>query len=168
MRRDELLLFSHRAQKAQRVRAEAQQPDRGERQQAQHPAARHRQPLAGTAWREHEERQHHAGGDLDRDARHHDARRGPEAGAGSRREHQRGGEQKKDQRVVVRSPDGQLEQHGVQPHKGCGPAARVTTPAGRPRDQRHRANARDDRDRLEGPQATRESQGRGRVARERE
>ncbi len=68
----------------------------------------------------------------------------------------------------MRAAHRQLEQHRVQADEGRRPARGVTEPAGRPGDQRGGAEARDDRDRLEGPQPARESQGRGRVACKRE
>jgi hypothetical protein len=77
-------------------------------------------------------------------------------------------EQQEYQGVVMRPADGQLEQHGVQSHEGHRPTRRLTKTAGGSRDERHRAEARSDRDGLEGPQPAGKAKRGGRVACERE
>jgi hypothetical protein len=162
----QLLLLAHRAEEPQCVRSEADQPQGRERRQAEPGAGRHSQALARAPGGEHKEGQHEPGRDLDPDACDHRARGGAEAWAAPRGERQRGGEQQEDQRVVVRATDGQLEQHGVQAHEGHRPTRRLTEAVGRPRDQRHRSEARGDRQRLERPQPASERQRGGRIARE--
>jgi len=150
------------------VRAEADQPQRRERHEAQAGGGGHLAPLVRSRWREQEEGQRQAGGDLDRHARHQRDGGRPKARFGSGRERQRAREQHDDQRVVVRAAHGQHEQHGVQADEGGGPAARVADPAGRPRDQCDRAEARRHGDSLERPQRTGQAQRCRGVARERE
>lgn len=168
MDRDELLLLADGAEEAERVRSEADQPNRRQREQAQPGARRHRDALAAVLGGEHEERQHDAGRDLDADPRDQHAGAGAQARAGPGGERERSGEQEQDQRVVVRPPDRELEQHRVQAHEGRRPAGGMAEDRGGPRDQRHRAEARADRDRLERPQPAGETQRGRRVAGERE
>jgi hypothetical protein len=139
--RHELLLFADGAEEAESVRAEADQPQRHEREQAEAGARRHSQPLTPLPRGEHEERQRQTGGDLDRHAGHQRDRGGPEARLRSRREREGRGEQEQDQRVVVSTADGQHEQNGVQSDEGRGPAARLAQPARRPCDQRDGSEA---------------------------
>jgi hypothetical protein len=164
----ELLLLTDRVQKAQRVAAEADQPHGRERHQAQSCGCRHCQALARAAGAEHEEGQRQPGRYLDPDTGDQRARGGAETRANAGGERQRGGEQQEDQRVVVRTSDGQHEQHRVQPHERDRPTRRAAEAAGGPRDQRHRPEARGDRDCLQGPQPAGEAQRDGRVAQERE
>jgi hypothetical protein len=165
---DQLLLLADRVEEAQRVHAEADQPDSRERRQAPDRACEHPQTLARVRRCEQQERQHQPGRDLDPHARDQRARGGTEAWAGSGGERQRGGEQQQDQRVVVRTADRQLEQNRVQAHERRRPAPRVTEAAGGPRDHRHGAEARGDGEGLERPQPAGEPQRSRRVAAERE
>jgi len=150
------------------VYAEADQADRPEHRQRQHGAGGDGQTLAPAPRREDHERQRQACRHLHPDAHRHDGSRGAKAWALARRQQQGGGQQQQDQGVVVRSAGGQLDQHRVQPHECRRPAAGVSERAGRPHDQRHGAEARDDGDRLESPQPPGDAQRRGGVARERE
>jgi hypothetical protein len=168
VRRHQLLLLADRAHEAERVRAEAEQSDQCDRKQSTARAQRHPRALAGPRWREHEERQNETRGDLDADAGRQCSRAGAPAWVRSRSQRQRRGQRQRQQRVVVRSADRQHEQHRVQPHERRRPAARVSEPTRRARDQRHRGEARDDRDHLERPQSARESQGDQCVAEQRE
>ena len=66
------------------------------------------------------------------------------------------------------TPDGQLEQHGVQAHERGRPGGRATQPGARARGQRHRAEAAERGQRLERPQTARDAQRNRCVARQRE
>jgi hypothetical protein len=105
----ELLLLADRAEEAQCVRAEADQPHRRERRQAQPGARGHRQPLARAPGAEQQEGEQQAGRDLDPDTRDERGSGGAKARARPGGECQRAGEHEQDQRVVVRAADGQLE-----------------------------------------------------------
>ena len=131
MRRHQLLLLAHGADKAERVRAEADQPERREQRQAQPGGQRHAQALACMARGEHQEGQRQPGGDLDPHPGHQHGRRAAGMGArpprvGAGRERERGGERQQQQHVVVSTADGQHEQHRVQAHEGGRKARRVT------------------------------------------
>ena len=89
-------------------------------------------------------------------------------GSDLRGQRQRDGEREQRQRVVVRTAHTQHQQHRVQADERDGPPWRVPRARGRPRDQSHRAGARDHGDRLEGPHAAREAQRHDRVAEQRE
>jgi hypothetical protein len=89
-------------------------------------------------------------------------------GRGARREQQRAREHQQHERVVVRSPHRQLERDRVQAHKHRRPLRRAPHPLRGARDQRHRAQAGGHRDRLQRPQATRQSERRERIGGERE
>jgi hypothetical protein len=166
--RHQLLLLADRAHEAERVRAEAEQPHQRERQQSGAGPERHPRTLASPRWREHEERQHQTCRDLDSDARRQRSCAGAPAWVRARGQRQRRGQRQEQQRVVVRSANRQHEQHRIQPHECRGPTPRVSEPARRARDQRHRGEARGDRDRLERPQPARKSQWDQRVAQKRE
>jgi hypothetical protein len=92
----------------------------------------------------------------------------PRRPGGSRGQQQGRGDCQEEQRVVVGAAHGEHEHHGVQPYERGGPPRRLAESSGCPRDQRHRAEARRDGDRLERPQPAREPQRRDRVADERE
>jgi hypothetical protein len=166
--RHQLLLLTHRAEEAQRVSAEADQSNGGERRQAKDGAASDAHALTPTRGRQHEEGQHDAGCDLDSHAGGQSQRAGAKARVPTGCERQRGGEQQEHQRVVVGAANGQLKQHRVQAHERHGPARRAAQAAGGPRDERHRAEAREDRERLERPQPASDPQRGGRVTAERE
>jgi hypothetical protein len=89
VRCDELLLLAHRAQEAERVHAEADQSQQRQDQQASGRDGRQPYALAQPRRRQHEERQHHAGGDLDPDARDERGGARPQSRAGAGRECQR-------------------------------------------------------------------------------
>jgi hypothetical protein len=165
---DELLLLADGVEKAQRVGAEADQPDGAEREQAEHGGDRDLPAFAPARGREHEERQHEAGADLDADADDERRRAGTKARAGPGGERERGGEHHHDQRVVVRAADRQHEQHRVQPEECGGPATRVSELAGGACDEGDRGEARDDGERLERPQAAGKPERGGGIAGERE
>jgi hypothetical protein len=150
------------------VRAEADQPDGGHRQQAEHGGAGGPRALAPARRREHEEGQREAGGDLDADADGQRAGAGAKARAGARRKRQRGGERHHDQRVVVRAADGEHEQHGVQADERRGPARRLAELGRRARDQRDGGEAAGDGQGLERPQPAGEPERRRGVAGQRE
>jgi hypothetical protein len=135
----QLLLLADRAGEAERVRAEADQPDHRDQRQAQPRRARHTQARSRVgpvpARPKHEERQRQPGGDLDRDPRDQRGGAGAKAGVGSGREHQRAGQRQQQQRVVVIAADCQLEQHRVQAHeRGC--EARLAAFGKQPRQPR--------------------------------
>jgi hypothetical protein len=166
--RHQLLLLTHGTEEAQRVRAEADQPEHREQRQAQPGPGRHAQALTRGGGSQYQERQCQAGGDLDPDPRDQRCCAGTEARVGARGEQQRGGERQQLEHVVVSAADGQHEQHGVQAHEGGRPARRMPTPARGARDQCHRAEARGGHDRFERPQPAGEPEWRDRVAEERE
>lgn len=122
VRGNQLLLLAHRAGEAERVRAEADQPDRRDHRQAQRGGARRAQALAREdpvpARSEQQERQRQPGGDLDRDSHDQRDRARTKARGGAGGEQQRGGKRQQQQRVVVIAADGELEQHRVQAHEG--------------------------------------------------
>jgi hypothetical protein len=126
VRRHQLLLLAHGADKAERVRAEADQPERREQRQAQPGGQRHAQALACLVRSEHQEGQRQPGGDLDPHPRHQRGRRAAPTRVGAGRERERGGERQQQQHVVVSAADGQHEQHRVQAHEGGREARRVT------------------------------------------
>ena len=150
------------------MRAETDQREQAEREQAQHGRPGHPPALAPAARREHEERQRQARCDLDGDA--DDERRGPGAKARHRTrcERERGGEHHHDQRVVVRPADRQHEQHRVQADERRRPAPRLAELAGGARHERDGGEARGDGEDLERPQAARQAERRGGVAGKRE
>jgi hypothetical protein len=166
--RHELLLLADRVEKVQSVRPEPNQPERHERHEAEGRGAHDPHPLASAAGGEHEEGQHEPGRDLDRDAGRQRDRGRAEAWVGPRRERQRGREQHDDERVIVGAARGQHEEHRVQANERGRPAGRLTEPARSPGDERDRAEARGDRDRLERPQPAGDAERRGGVARDRE
>ncbi len=61
----QLLLLADRAEEAERVHAEADQPHDRDRQQSRARADSHPYPLARTRRGEHQEGKHQPGGDLD-------------------------------------------------------------------------------------------------------
>jgi hypothetical protein len=164
----ELLLLADRVEKAKCVRAEADQRDGSEREQAQRGGGDHAPALAPTRRSEHEKGQRQSCRDLDRHA--HDQGRGAgakaRAGAGCQRE--RSSEHHHDQRVVVRSADREHQQHRVQPDERHRPALRLADLCRGACDQRDRAEAGGDGERLERPQPSRQPERRGRIAAERE
>jgi hypothetical protein len=165
---DELLLLADGAEEAERVAAEADQRDRAEHDEADCRARKCLQPLARQPRSEHQKRQREPGRDLDRDARDERRRRCANPRARSGAQQQRRREREHDQRVVVRPADREHEQDRVQPDECRRPASRVPEPSGRTRDQRDGGEARDDRDRLERPQAAGQAERCCRVAQQRE
>jgi hypothetical protein len=166
--RHQLLLFADRVEKAQRVRAEADQPQRHERHEAQAGCGGHLPTFVRPRWSEHEEGQREACGDLDRHPRHQCDGGRSKTWLGTGGERQRAREQHEDQRVIVRAAHGQHEQHGIQADECGGEAARLTEPAGRPHDESNRAEARHHGERLERPQRTGQAERCRGIARERE
>jgi hypothetical protein len=165
---DKLLLLADCAQEPQRVRAEADQPQDRECREAECRAAPHPQALSHPLGCEHEKRQHQPRRDLDPDADHQRAGGGAKARARPGGQCQRGGEEKHQQRVVVRATHGQLEQHGIEADEcGC-PARGVTQPARGAGDHGDGAEAREHGNRLECPQPAGDPERRRRVARKRE
>ncbi len=148
--------------------AEADQPERPEREQAEPRAHRHAHAFPGSRGGEQDERQQQPRSDLDPDARDQRTCRRAEARARSGGERQRRGEHEDDQRVVVRAADRQLEHHRVQAHERDRHARRAPEAAGRPSDERHCAEARGDRQGLERPQPARRRERGREVACERE
>jgi len=186
VRGHQLLLLADRAGEAERVRAEADQPDHSDQRQAQRGSGHHTQALARLAGGHQQERQRQPGGYLDRDPRDQRGRAGAKARAGAGGEQQRGGERQQQQRVVVVTADRELEQHRVQAHEGGGEARRTPTvkrsaqapwslsprvgghrftPSGLAQ-QRDRGEAGGDRERLQRPQSPGEPERGDRVARE--
>jgi hypothetical protein len=150
------------------MRTETDQPEDRQGGERQHGAREHLEPFAGARGREHQERQHQAGRHLDADARHERACGGAEARVGAGRQRERGRQHQQDQRVVVRPADRQHEQYRVQPNERRRPAPGVPEATAGSHDQRHRAQAARDRQRLERPQPAGQPQRSRRVARERE
>ena len=88
VRGHQLLLLADGAQEAERVRAEADQCERRERRQRERRAHQHGAALAPPPRGQHDERQHHPGGDLDAHPGHHRDRalaQAAAAGIGRRR-----------------------------------------------------------------------------------
>lgn len=172
VRRHQLLLLADRADEAERMHPEADHPHDCHHEQGGQRAQRHPDPLARARRAEHQERQRETRRQLHAHAGRQRSRcracMGAGAGCDSRAQHQRGAERQHQQRVVVRATHSEHQQHRVQPHERCRPHRRLAEAPGSTRDQRNRAEAGDNGDRLEGPQAARESQRRDRVARQRE
>ena len=150
------------------MRAEADHPDRRDRDQTEGAGERHPRTLAPARLSEHEEGQHepgrqlhaHAGGERDR---------GPaRALAHARAQQQRGGEREQHQGVVVRAAHREHEQHRVQAEEGERERARASEPPGGERRQPHGGEARDRRERLQRPQPAGEAERGHCVAGERE
>jgi hypothetical protein len=150
------------------VRAKADQADHTDREQADHGRRENLPALAPATRREHEKRQRQAGGDLDAHTNGECRRARAQSRARAGRERQRRGEHHHDQRVVVRSADGEHEQHRVQPDERGGPATGLAELAGRARHQRDRAEAGRCGDGFERPQPAGEPERRRRIAGERE
>jgi len=161
--RDQLLLLTDRIQESERVRAESDQRQRSEREQADARARERGQALPSRGG-ENQEREQQPGGDLDPHAGNERGGSGPEAHAAARRERERDGEDEQDQRVVVGAADRQHQQHRVQADEGGGPASRAPEASRRPGDERHRCEARRDREPLERPQRAGDAEGRDRIA----
>jgi len=165
---DQLLLLAYGAEEPQGVAAEAEERHRGQRAHARQGACRKQGAFAQAGWREQQERQRQAGGELDADARHEGARGGPQARLCAGAQGQRGRQREQDQGVVVGAAEREHEQHRVEPHEGGRPARRPSEQRRRARDERDRAEARDESGRLERPQATGEPERGGGVAAKRE
>jgi hypothetical protein len=171
------------------VHAEAQQRHQRHRQQRRAGAQRHTDALAVARRAEHEERQHQARGELQADARRQRGgggarmRASPSSGAGpvgagragservgsgSRGQRERRRKCQRQQRVVVRSPLGQRQHHGVQADECRSPRGGAPETAGGARDQGDGAEAREYGDRLERPQPARQPQRHERIAQQRE
>jgi hypothetical protein len=150
------------------VRAEADQPDGHQRDQAQPGAGGDPPALPPARYRERHERQQKPRADLDAHADHERHRGGSEAGARPGRQRQGGSDHQHHQRVVVGAAHGQLEQHRVQSHEGRRPASRLAEAPGGPCDERDRPEAGAHRNDLERPQAPGDAQGCGAVAGEAE
>jgi hypothetical protein len=150
------------------MHAEADQADRGERHEAEHSTTRDAQSLARARSREHEEGQHETRCELHAHACDQCAGGGAKARAPACAQQQGEPERQQDERVVMRAADRQHQQHRVQPDEGSRAVRRVPETRRRPRDQRHRAEARGDRHRFQQPQAAGEAQRSGHIARKRE
>jgi hypothetical protein len=133
----ELLLLAHGVQEADRMAAEADQPDRREGEQGDAGVEHNREALARPRGGQRQERKQQPGGDLHTHPRCERGRRTAVArsrpgtpwrpgdlscpGARGQRQRERKGEQ--DQSVVVGAAHRQHEQHGVQPNERCRPAS---------------------------------------------
>ena len=177
------------------MHAEAEQGHQRHGQQRRAGAQRHAHALATARRGEHQERQHQACRELQADARRQ--RRGGGAGmrghsaggglgvgvlrgcaagiagcrlvgSGSRGQRERRRQRQQQQRVVVRSALGQHQHHRVQADERRRPGRGVPETAGRARDERDRAEACEQRDRLERPQPSRQPQRHERIAQQRE
>jgi len=183
----ELLLLADRVHEPEPVHAEADHADDRDRRQRQHRVERHLPALAQARGGEHQERERQSRRDLHPHARRQrsdgrtrarprslvSAQRSPRRLRRRRRALVRAqrkgcGEREQEQRVVVGAAHRQHEQHRVQADERRRPARGAARARGRARDQRHGAEAGEDRDRLERPQPASEPQRRYRVARERE
>jgi hypothetical protein len=168
VRRHQLLLLADRVGEAERVHAEADYADDRHREQGGRRAQRDPQPLAPARCAEHEERQRKTRRELHAHARRQRGRCRARSPARPRAQRQRRAECQQQQRVVVRAPHSQHQQDRVQAQeRGCPRRRLAETPSGT-RDQRDCAEAGDDCDCLERPQAPRQPQGCDRIARERE
>jgi hypothetical protein len=179
VRRDELLLLSDRPEEAERVRPEADHPDRGHREERREPGERDAQPLAPCALPEHQERQHEPGGQLHADpGRERDRGRtrvrgrallaGRAGACGARAQQQRDREREQYQRVVVRAPDREHQQHRVQPDERERERRGAPEPRGGADGEPDREQAAEHRHRFQRPHAARDAEGDHGVARERE
>jgi hypothetical protein len=148
--------------------AEADQRDGSQRDDPGRRGQRDAQARLAAPRGEHQKRQRQAGRQLHADAGHERHRAAAQVRAHAGRQRERGGQREDDQRVVVRAADGEHEQHGVQPYERDRPAPRPADPLGREPDQRDRAEARDDGDRLERPQRAADAEWHGPVAEQRE
>jgi len=118
--RDQLLLLADGAEEAERVAAEADQPEHPQRHEAEPGGHGELQPLAAPACPEHEERQHESGGHLDADAGNERRCAGAQSRAGAGGQGERRGKSEQDQRVVVCPADREHEQDGVEPDERYG------------------------------------------------
>jgi hypothetical protein len=150
------------------VHAEADQPERDQRRQAEQRGGERAQPLRSLASRQRQEGQREPGRHLDPGRRRERPGGGPRAAGPSAGERQRERHQHDQQRVVVRAPDGQHEQHRVQAHERRRPCGRASRLVRRARTQRDRGEARADGERLHRPQAAGHAERRGAIADERE
>jgi hypothetical protein len=150
------------------VRAEADNRHHGQQRQCAHRATSHAHPLAPARRSEHDERQHEPRRCLHSHARHDHHRRRAQARGDARGEGQRTGQHEQHERVVVGAGDRQLEQHRVASDEHGRQLRRAVHPLRRACRQRDRREARQDRERLQCPQPSREPQPRQRVAGERE
>jgi hypothetical protein len=162
-----LLLLAQRVQEAERVHAEPQHAHERDRHQCQPSPQRHARALPRVRTRRHQERQGQSRRQLDAHACGQRPRARAQSGArpaGSGRKRQRGRQREHQQRVVVCSADAQHERHRVQPHERRGPLGRVPKASCRPRNQPHRSEAAEHRDRLERPQRPRDPERHERIA----
>jgi hypothetical protein len=104
---DEPLLLADGAEEAERVAAEADQPDRAEHDEPERGALERSPPIARTRRAEQHERQRQAGRDLHADARNQCCGARPKARCGAGRERQRTRQREQHQRVVVGPADGE-------------------------------------------------------------
>jgi hypothetical protein len=169
--RDQLLLLTDRVDEAERMHAEADHADDRHRQQGCHCTQRNAQPRVPARRPENEERQRKARCELHTHAcrQRGSCRAGMGARPpGSRAQRQRGAQRRQQQGVVVRSTHRQHQQYRVQAQERGRPHRRLAeTPSGT-RNQRDCAEAGDDCDRLERPQAARQPEGCDRIAPKRE
>jgi hypothetical protein len=166
--RHQLLLLTDRVDEAERVYAEADHANDAHRQQGCHRAQRNAQPRVPPPRAENEKRQRKARRELHTHACRQRGRCRARSPARPRAQRQRPAECQQQQRVVVRSTHRQHQQDRVQAQeRGC-PRRRLAETSSGTRDQRDCAEAGDDCDCLERPQAPRQPQGCDRIARERE
>ncbi len=184
MRRDELLLLTDRGQETERVWAEADHPDRRDREKAENASERDPQLPAALRGGEDEEGEEQARRELHPDPGRERQRGRPRARAESisvrralrnalsaasrRAQSECQGEQCEQHRVVVRPADREHEQHRVQAEEGRREGGRSSEPLGRPGGQPDREQAAERDQRFDRPERPRHPQRGGRVARERE
>ena len=167
------------------MRAEPDQAHDQQRGQRQHGPRQHLPALPPATGGEDHEREHDPGGDLDPHPGHDrdgapaqpfgapvgppwTGSRCPRPGLSAGGERERPCERGHHERVVVGPAHGQLEQHRVQPHECHRPLRRASQRVGGVAHERNRPQARDGGQRLQGPQASGQSQRGERVAAERE
>ena len=168
VRGDQFLLLAERGQEAERVGAEAGDPDGRDGEQPRAGRGRDAQPPAQVRLAENQERQRQPGRQLDPHSGRGGGRRRSRSRRGPRAQEQRESERGEQQRVVVRAPDGQHEQDGVQAEEGGGEGRRAPealSGAGRQPDRRE---ARQGEHNFQRPQRARDAEWREGVARERE
>ncbi len=150
------------------MRAEADQAQHAQGEQAEHGRPGDSSALAPAPRGEHEERERQARCDLDGDADDQRRRGGAKTRVCARGERECGGEHHQEQRVVVRSADRQHEQHRVEPDECRRPAPGLAELAGGARHERDGGEARGDREGFESPHPAGQAEWRRGVAGERE
>jgi hypothetical protein len=153
------------------VQAKADHRDDRQREYRGAPTQRHPHPFACARRGEDQKRECQPGSQLDAHAGHERTGAGAQTRSATRAcrgQRKRCRKRQQQQQVVVGTTNSQHQHHRIQAHERDRPRWRMAESRGCPRDQRDRAEARGDGDRLEGPQAASKAQRRDRIAQERE